>query len=98
MVLGGIGTNPDEQTDAAEVISLEPDKNPVPDCLANVASPFPITISDMAGGLTWPGRSKSSGLMDELDTFVEHNFKHPITYFIFYTRRATTYLWWTTRS
>ena len=56
MVVGGIRTDdPSEQTDAVEVISLEPDKNPVPDCLANVTNPFPITISDMAGGLTWPG-------------------------------------------
>ena len=89
MVLGGIGTNPDEQTDAAEVISLEPDKNPVPDCLANVASPFPITISDMAGGLTWPGRSRSFCHLDialvlvGLDTYMAHNSKDHITYIIF---------------
>ena len=75
-------------TDAVEVISLEPDKNPVPDCLANVASPFPITISDMAGGLTWPGRSKCSifiylGLViDGLNTYLSQLIKDPdpVTY------------------
>ena len=66
MVVGGIRTDPSEQTGTVEVISLEPDTNPVPDCLANVINTFPITISDMGGGLTWPGISEiqNYGLKD----------------------------------
>jgi hypothetical protein len=40
-----------------EVVSLEPETNPVPDCLAELKS-FPTTVSWGAGGVLGSGKSK----------------------------------------
>ena len=57
MVIGGIKLIGDQnvQTDEVQVISLEPELYPVPECLPDVVNPFPITISDMAGGAVHSG-------------------------------------------
>ena len=52
MVIGGIKLIGDQnvQTDEVQVVSLEPELHPVPGCLSDLVNPFPISISDMAGG------------------------------------------------
>merc|ERR1712107_919012 len=50
MVVGGV-----PHTDRVEVVSLDPQTHPVPACVSDMLDPFPIAISDMAGGLIWPG-------------------------------------------
>ena len=52
MVIGGIKLIGDQnvQSDEVQVVSLEPELLPVPECLSDLVNPFPISISDMAGG------------------------------------------------
>ena len=38
------------QSDEVQVVSLQPELYPVPECLYDLVNPFPISISDMAGG------------------------------------------------
>ena len=58
MVIGGIKLIGDQnvQTDEVQVISLEPELYPVPECIPDLVNPFPISISDMAGGALDSGK------------------------------------------
>ena len=60
MVIGGIKLIGDQnvQTDEVQVVSLEPELYPVPECLPELVNPFPISISDMAGGALNSGTVK----------------------------------------
>ena len=53
MVVGGIKLIGEQnvQSDEVQVVSLQPELYPVPECLCDLVNPFPISISDMAGGV-----------------------------------------------
>ena len=58
MTIGGIKLigNQNVQTDEVQVVSLEPELHPVPECLPDLVNSFPIAISDMAGGALNSGK------------------------------------------
>ena len=65
MVIGGIKLIGDQnvQSDEVQVVSLQPELYPVPECLSDLVNPFPISISDMAGGALDSGNLNSSSFL-----------------------------------